>query len=399
MGGEELRQDPRFRIALRAHLGLPSGTVSTTTVGVSRAGMSVKLPTLSAVEDEVPVTLELPSGTSIDGRARCKTHLPGSVCGMQLSFAGDALAHWNAFLDEEESTGSIWRMIGRVARAPDDALAPRGVRETQDTVDYRFHTVGENGEAYRVAFERHPSDSPEDCDLATTLPGFREQARRLVSRVLRQPITIRFEDSGKIIQARVAELSRGGFAFVQGDESTPTGLVALGVGELVLVSRSGQTVFPHFTDEDLERIACDTFRRDLPKPAFTKGVMRVVDAEVPRTDRPAPVTLPPLPASKMPSKFTKGYDAVRFAQAASDDVQVRRYGDRDIYFHPSVWARVKDSGVELIGPTIHDGNRVCVLALVGPGAPKVIRLDEHSEVALLKPPKKSDDPTSEIKLK
>ena len=39
-----------------------------------------------------------------------------------------------------------------------------------------------------------------------------------------------------------------------------------------------------------------------------------------------------------------------------------------------------------MGPTLQDGPRVCVLALVGPGAPRVVRLDESSKVALLKPP-------------
>ncbi len=372
---EDLRQHPRFRVALRAHIALPAGTVTTTTNGVSRRGMSVTLSPPPAVDDEMAVTLELPNGTSVDGRARCKSIMPGDLCGMALSFSGDAEGWWDSYVDEEESTGSLWRMIGRIARAPDDMLAPRGLQERVDADDLNFHTAGENGEAYRVAFERHPSDAGEDSDLADTLHGFREQARRLVGRVLREPMTLRFDD-GKLASVRVAELQRGGYAWVQGDDDTPTGLVSLGVGELVLVQKNGRSVFPHFTADELERIACDTFRRDLGRPVFRPS----------RSARPAPVPLPPL-TPPVPQKFKEGLDAVRFAQAADDDVQVRRYRDRDVFFHPSVWARVNAGGGELMGPTLHDGVRVCVLALVGPGAPRVVRLDDDSDVKLLKPPR------------
>lgn len=373
--GEDLRQHPRFRVALRAHLALPTGTVTTTTNGVSRTGMSVRLSPMPALEESIAITLELPNGTSIDGRARCKSHLPGCLCGMTLSFGGDAQAYWDSFLDEEESTGSLWRMIGRIARAPDDAMAPRGFRERVDADDLRFHTTGENGEAYRVAFENHAADVGEDSDLAASLPGFREQARRLVRRVLREPITLRVDD-GKLVMARVAELARGGYAYVQGDAETPTGLVSLSVGELVLVAKNGKSVFPYFSDDELERIACDTFRRDLSRPVFRHTPARGIA-------RPAPVSLPPM----MPARFKEGLDAVRFAQAADDDVQQRRYGDRDVYFHPSIWARVIEESGEIMGPTLNDGVRVCVLALVGPNAPRVVKLDETSKVKLLKPPK------------
>lgn len=388
MGSEDNRQHPRFRVALRVHFALATGTVSANTVGVSRMGMSVRLSPQPALEEEVAITIELPSGTSIDGRARCKTHMPGALCGMSLSFGGGAQAYWDSFVDEEESTGSLWRMIGRIAQNPDDAMAPRGVHEREGGEDLRFHTAGENGEAYRVAFEKHPSDLGVDSDLADTLPGFKEQARRLVKRVLREPMTLRLDEAhgGKLVMARIAELQRGDYAYVQGDAETPTGVVALCVGELILVAKNGKTVFPHYSDDELERIACDTFRRDLGRPVFTNTPPR----GIPRPAIPAPVALPPAPkAAAMPAKFREGLDAVRFAQAAADDVQVRRYGEREVFFHPSVWARVKgDDGSEVMGPTLHDGVRVCVLALVGPGAPRVVRLDEDAKVSLLKPPSK-----------
>jgi hypothetical protein len=276
---------------------------------------------------------------------------------MSLLFTGDALAYWEQFVDEEESTGSLWRMIGRVARAPDDTNAPRGIVERVDSDDLKLHTVGENGEAYRVAFSRLPSVSAEAAELP-------EPLRHLVRRVLAEPLLLRVDEGDTVQRVRVAELVRGGYAWVQEEPGTRMSLVSLCVGELVVVMRNGASVFPHFTDFELEQIACDTFRREMP----------------------APIELPPLPQAP-PARFREGFDAVRFAQAASEDVQVRRYGEREIFFHPSVWAKVTlEEGPMLMGPTMQDGPRVCVLALVGPGAPRVVRLEEGSKVSLLKPP-------------
>lgn len=352
-------------------------------VGVSRTGLSVRLSPLPALDESLRLRITLPSGAFVVGRGRCRGHMPGALCGLSLELDGKNQLLWDAFVDEEETSGSFWRMIGRMARAPDDAFAARGVVDEHASGALRFHTAGENGVAYRLAFARLPSDPADESDLCVRLPGFREPARRHVRRVLREDITFRVDESkeGALVTARVVELNRGGYAYVQGNDTQPVGLVALAVGELILVERGGQSVFPHFTPLELEQIACDTFRHDLQRPIFR-----------PSTPKPAPVALPPLPSAPAPTRpdpkrFQEGYDAVRFAQAAAPEVQVRRYGDREIFFHPSVWAKVREDGVELMGPTLQDGARVCVLALVGPGAPRVVRLSEESQVSLLKPPR------------
>jgi len=379
---DDHRQHPRFRLTLRVILTLAGGAVTTTSTGVSRAGLSVRLASPPPVDTVVPIAIELPDGQLVGGEACCRGVLPGDLVGMSLHFDEATQARWDAFVDEEETTGSLWRMIGRIADAPDDALAPRGVTvaATGSAAARRFHTAGENGLAWRMAFHKHASDPAEESDLCVTLPGFREPGRRLVRRVLRQDVTLRLDASMPAFAARIVELNRGGYAYVQTD---PVGLVSLGVGELFLVEEDGQTVFPHFSALELEQIACDTFRHDLSRPMF---------APKPKTT-PPPVELPPLVTPASPPRpadsrrFREGYDAVRFAQTATDDVQRRRYGDRDIFFHPSVWARVVVDDHELMGPTMQDEGRICVLALVGPGAPRVVRLSPQSKVSLLKPPR------------
>lgn len=404
---EDARRHPRYRLTLHVQATTPHGPVATTTVGISRGGISVKIEPSPERDARLPLVVHLPTGASVRGEGEVKAVMPGGVVGLSLILDDAARATWEAFLDEEEATGSLWRMIGRFARAPEDEASARGVVERgprrplfksielddptlsyhrdEDEAVLRFHTVGENGEAYRVAFAKHESDGPEECDLATKLPGFREQARRAVRRVLRDEMILRFDESSPTVKARVCELNRGGFAYVAGgDEHGPVGLVSLAVGELVLVEMNGKRVFPFFDDGELERIACDTFRHDMPRAVFSPKSPTTQQAEPKQV--PRAVTLPPSP-SPVPPKFQEGLDAVVFAQAASENVQVRRYGDREIFFHPAVWAKVVDEkGYELMGPTLQDKEHVCLLALVGPGAPRVVRLTKESKVRLMKSP-------------
>jgi hypothetical protein len=384
---QEIRQHPRFRLALEVTVHQPAGPVATHTVGVSKSGLSLSLAAAPPIDSVVPLSIRLPDGSLLKGSGTCRSHRPQHVVGFSLELDPHTQARWVAFVDEEETTGSLWRMIGRIARAPDDAFAPRGLVVSDDAHALRFHTVGENGLAYRLAFHKHPSDDADESDLCILVPGFREPGRRLVRRVLREDVTLRFDESGDLVQARVVELNRGGYAYVAVQADRPVAIVSLAVGELLLVERDGKSVFPHLTSLELEQVACDTFRHDLSQPLFGKRTETAPrPVELPPLKRPPPPEATPR-RSADPKRFTEGYDAVRFAQAASDDVQIRRYGERDIFFHPSVWAKVKaDDGSEFMGPTMQDAGRVCVLGLVGPGAPRVVRLHEGSAVTLLKRP-------------
>jgi hypothetical protein len=401
-------------VALAVTLHTTAGRQQTRTIGVSQSGLSLLLDPAPAVGSVHALQILLPDGSILIARGTCRSHRPQHIVGFSLEFEGDDRSHWERFVEEEETSGSMWRMIGRIAAAPDDAFAARGVVETHAAASLRFHTVGENGLAYRLAFHKHPSDPPEESDLCIAVPGFREPARRLVRRVLRDDLTLRFDGldgSGEVITTRVVELVRGGYAWVSQDSAGGVAFIALAGGELLLVEKDGATVFPHLSDGELEQVACDTFRHDLSRPLFAnkpKKAPRPVElpplpppgtaaaAAVASPPAPAPAraasasAAPAMPAAPVPStpptrRFTEGYDAVRFAQAAADDVQVRRYGERDIYFHPSVWAKVRvEDGSEFMGPTMQDAGRVCVLGLVGPGAPRVVRLHDASVVALLK---------------
>lgn len=394
---EHERRFPRHPVGLRVRLKDASGEIEATTRTVSREGMSVRLPRPLEPGMCLDVYLHLPEGDSVvTARAECRNSQGEEVCGFALAFDDDAQrACWEAFIDQEEATGSLWRMIGRYATTSGSeketvrSVLERGrlgvlfkklsLADKQDTdrdVVLKLHTVGENGEAYRVCFEKHPSRPGIESDLCRRYRGFKELAKGAVGRVLDGAVMVRFHESQPVVPVRVCELSRGGFAYVAGGEHVPASLVSLCVGELLLVEMDGKSVFPHFDDDELERVACDTFRSDIPKPVF----------KATQPERKAERNAPGFEHNDVSTREIRveGVEVIRRAQAAAERVETRVYGDRVIQLFPEVWARARDGdGHELMGPTMQDGDRTLLLALVGPGAPRVLRLRPDEHVTLL----------------
>jgi hypothetical protein len=96
---DENRQHPRFRLPLRVVVKLPGGDVTTTSTGVSRAGLSVRLSPPPPVDTVIPITIELPDGARVDGEACTRGVLPGDLVGMSLTFDEATRARWDAFVD------------------------------------------------------------------------------------------------------------------------------------------------------------------------------------------------------------------------------------------------------------------------------------------------------------
>lgn len=412
---EEARRYPRHPVAIRARLRQDSGELEAKTRTVSRGGISLRLPKPLEVGAKGECFLYLPAGEVVRAHAECKNVQGDDLCGFALTFNDEGEREkWDAFIAEEESTGSLWRMISRYATgAGDEQEAVRSVRAkgrlsaliqklsflgepkaADKDVVLKLHTVGENGEAYRICFEKHKSRPGEDTDLVRRYKGFLELARGAITRVLDGAVMVRFDESQPLVPVRVCELSRGGFAYVHGGEGMPASLVSLCVGELILVEMDGKRVFPHFTEEDLERIACDTFRTDLPKPVFSSPAepssagpgfrSRMAFDELPRTGE--------APGFDDDSNVTRiahveGVELIRRAQAEAERVETRRYGEREIRLFPDVWARANDAdGREVMGPTMQDGDRTLILALIGAGAPRVVKLRPDESVSLLGKP-------------
>jgi len=410
---ENIRRDPRQPVQLPLRLITPSGEVAGFTEGVSRGGFSLQLSQTMAVGQQVQFRLYLPNNTEVRGTAVCRNLRPGGITGFALSIDANSTQLWNDFVDQEEATGNLWRMLNRYIEAGEDESADlRSVTArgrvgsllqaggvsfggwlpgaaAQQLVSLRLHTVGENGEAYRIIFEKHPSDAPADSDLRHKMPGFREMAERAVRRVLRENVLIRLNDRAPVVPVRIAELNRGTFGYVQRSDPAggECGLVSLGLGELLLIEIDGRAIYPHFSVDDLERIACDNVRLDLDRPMFRSVAASTIHPEL-ETRPPADPQFEEVatqPEATMQVVPTEGVAAIRFAQARADQVQTRTYGERAIRLFPEIWARTRDrEGNEVMGPTMEDGPRVCVLALVGPNTPRVVKLDEDSKVELLK---------------
>lgn len=373
----ENRRYERFPVEMRVKARLPTGDIEAYTSTVSSGGFGLRLEPPPELEQRISFIVYLPTNRALLGRGTCR-NIAGGVCGFEVEFDEQNRPHWDSFISQEESTGSLWRMIGRYTSGDgghgsarelvyeDDSAASLGVAapvESDGPLKLRFHTVGENGEAYRVCFEKHPHSAADQCDLAS-LPGFKELAGRAITRVLDQPVIVRQGTHAAPQKIRVVELTRGGYAYVQGGtDGRSVGLVSLGLGETILIEVNGQSVFPHFEHFDLERVACDTFRQDSTAPMFGPS---------------------PSPQSDDDDGATEGRAAIQAAQARATQVERRHYGDREIELFPQVWVRAKDKDdAEVMGPSMRDGDRVLLLALVGPGAPRVVRVSENTPCSLM----------------
>jgi len=375
----ENRRHDRFPVEMRVKARLPEGDVEAYTSTVSRGGFGLRLGSSVEIGQAISFIVYLPTNRALLGRGVCR-NVVGSAVGFEAEFDANNRPHWDAFIDQEESTGSLWRMIGRyTSGGSEDGSARDLVIEGESATELggvapvegggplklRFHTVGENGEAYRVAFEKHSSIAAIDSDLVGKYPGFKELAERAVGRMLERPVIIRQGTHAAPQEVRVVELTRGGYGFLQGGEGRPVALVSLGLGETILIEVNGEPVFPHFEEFDLERIACDTFRQDSTAPMF------------------GPAPSPALAADAAPPP-TEGQEAIRLAQDRATQVETRRYGEREIDLYPQVWAKAKDkNGNEVMGPSMRDGDRLLLLVLVGSGAPRVLRITESTPCSLM----------------
>lgn len=402
------RESRRLAISIKVRLHLPNGEVEVQTRTISAGGFGAAIK-LYALPDGTtfPVTLMLPN-IMLKGTARLAYKGADEVCGFALQVAPDDELTWLDFINGEGQSEPLWRLIGRFATTNgDEKEALRSVLEKgrfgilfkrvipastpapatpatpppgpTEELTLRFHMVGENGEAYRVAFEKHGGVPAAQSDLEERMPGFRALAMKTVTRVLPADLVLRRFQDGPVQALRVVELSRGGFAAVLHKPPAPPGLVGLHGTEMIVVEASGEKVFPFFDDDDLERIAADTIRREsVSQPAKApekkpqleerfseRYVHRVVENDAQNSADP----LAPL----------------RQRLAAESRMQTRTYGDRTIRLYPDVWLEVQRDDVELgMGVAMEDGDRICFLMLEGTGAPRVLRLKTGDTVKILR---------------
>ncbi|MCP4500124.1 MAG: PilZ domain-containing protein [Deltaproteobacteria bacterium] len=424
---KENRKTKRFPVSLKVWITTPDGEAEGFTRSIGRNGFSFVGDVDLRVGEKAHAALYLLDGNVVEGKIICRSNNKSNQWGFSFKADATSEKTWSENLDWEEAHGSMWRMASRfndederVSTLPipyddfpdgeDQSLEskpvassagengnpdgrsvvfdlpttdvhtveplPEGntsiVREADEVPDsqeaavshrLRLYTVGEGGEAYRLAFEMHESDAPTECDLKN-LRGFVDVSRRAIKRILRREMTIRFDSRSPAMGIRVVEMKRGGYAYVQGldDGNTPVGLGSLAIGELVVIEVNDVRVFPYFEEPDLELIAKDAFRFEREKTALL--------------------------LSDIPLKvLSTGIDAIREAQADSIRMEQRIYGNRTLTLYPDVLVRTLIDGNALQGPTMADPekNRVLLLALVGVGAPRVVPLSEDLPMALVTP--------------
>lgn len=369
-----VRRFQRYPVNLRLTLDFPTGQIETTTDEISQAGFSAPCPELPEVGTNFDFTVHLPDGSRVKGRA-CAMHVGGEAsAGFSCEFPPDQLVLWNRFLEQEHGAGGLWRMIGRYASsASDDSAASRAVVEDGSGAVVRLHMVGENCEAFRVAFERAPTIDIETA-FAGAPPRTLEVARKAVSRALAEDVLLKRAPGSNVMSVRIVEMARGGYGFIQRLPGGKMNVMGLHGSELIGIEADGKPLFPRFTPDELQRIASDTFRR----------------AEQDRGPGATPTPVPVPPAVRE-ERFSAQYAhkevsaqqrtqhtprSLSEAMDASERVQVRVYAERVIKLYPDVWIEVQRVGwpAAATGFAVQDGQALCLFMLHGPDAPRVVRL-------------------------
>lgn len=382
------RRFPRLPINLRLRLQFPNGELETTTDEISLAGFSAPCPDLPEVGTSFGFVVHLPDGNLVTGTA-CAMRLAGTSAGFSCEFSPAQQPRWEAFVQQEQASGGLWRMLGRYASSGGQERSvlekgPLGVlfrtEAPQGPGVVRLHMVGENGEAYRIAFEKHPSEKPEVSAFAKADPKVQEFARRAVTRVLNQEVFLKRAPHASLESLRIVEMTKGGYGYLMVQPGGKLGLMGLHGSELIAIEVDGKNVFPFFDAGELDRIAGDTFRMAESAPA-----------------QPATAAVPVLKEErfseqyvhkKVDSQLRIGCTPKQLSEAmdASQRVQTRTYGPRTLRLYPDLWLEVQRPGwpTAARGFAVEDGKALCVFVLVGPDAPKVIRLETGDIVFILR---------------
>jgi len=388
------RRFARYAANLRLRLQFATGELETTTEEISLAGFSAPCADLPEVGTTFGFTVHLPDGTLVTGTAAAMRISPDGLAGFSCEFAPAQQALWEAFVQQEKAAGGVWRMIARYAlTGGQQHEAARSVLEKgrfgilfkrlgekkpdaeDPPVVMRLHMVGENGEAYRLAFEKHGGDKPEASPFVAATPHFVDLARKAIARVLGQDVFLKRSPQAEVTPVRLVELLKGGYGHVVLHPTAKPSLMGLHGSELMAVEVDGKSVFPFFTAGELELIAHDTFRLDVDAPADS-GPAQV------REERAAAYAHKEVD-TQAPAASTQV--ELLDAMAASQRAQTRTYGDRALKLFPDVWLEVRRAGAPPArGFAMEDGPALCVFVTDGPGAPRVARLEPTDVISIIR---------------
>jgi hypothetical protein len=389
---DETRRSPRYPANLRVQLGSENDQCETRTRMVSLSGFSVLLPD-AFVALESPVVVHLPDQNLVRGRAQRVADRGASVFGFQLDLDVENLKRWAAFIESEAQRGGLWRLLGRYAggHAGESGelggmsqggtlsalLTKMGLGRNDDLPEtvMRLHMVGENLEAFRIAFDRFGGVVPGKSDLARTVPGFLEQAQCVVSLLLPGDVWLRLDDHSEMESLFVLEMLRGDFAYLRVEENLPVRIIGLTGAELIGVEMDGRPLFPFFTDDELWRITHDAFRRN-----SSSDQLPVVQGTATLYAEDSGTFTPYLQAE---GRQDISLDELGEKVANAERVDTRFYGSNVIKLFPEVYLSVTQDPNSYLGFAMQDGVNLCVFALQGPHTPRVVKISEMDRIELL----------------
>ena len=228
----EYRRHPRHGNMLRLRLTTRLGEVETRSTEISRRGISAPMVMPPAMGERLAFVMQLPDQRELTGVALCRNERPDGNVGFSIEFnSAEEDQAYADFLAQEESTGSLWRMLDRYREAGIDdgqlaAILTRGkldklvdgsaqLQLQQDGADLhdadeirvRLHSTGENGAAYQIMFSKHASQPPDHSEVFFRYPEC-QRSWHQIERVLQQKVLLRLNSLTPIISVQICELKR-----------------------------------------------------------------------------------------------------------------------------------------------------------------------------------------------
>jgi PilZ domain-containing protein len=251
---DRARRDPRYAAEIEVHVAFDGRSLITLTREISRSGLFFFAEPAPEIGTALALTLHPEGRAAMPIRTHVRYVLPGVGAGVEVAAGPDA-DKFRAFVDDQSSSQKAWQVIGGFVRSAIDSAELLTVEfEQKETI-----AVGENCEAYRILFERHPAVRPDLTSLRAW-PAALEHAKAHLAGVSKERVGLKLNSKDRLRTMHIGVLrNSGGFAAILPPQRSKDrfSFYSLSGREQIMVKEGTRDVFPFFTAIDLRRIRAD----------------------------------------------------------------------------------------------------------------------------------------------
>lgn len=240
------------------HVSFGGRSLVSLTREISKTGLFFFADPAPDIGEGLRITLHPDGHASLSVNCVVRYILPGVGAGVEIGGQPDPeVDRFRGFVEDQARSAKAWQLIsGFVRSAIDGRETGAAEYEQKEVID-----VGENGEAYRVFFERYPPIAPDRTSLAEH-PEALLQAQNQVLGVSSETVGIKLNARDRLRRVLLGQLRGGGYVAVVPPPTPSERFVfyTLSGREQIVIKEGDRAVYPFFTSADLARIKGDAVR-------------------------------------------------------------------------------------------------------------------------------------------